>query len=131
MCTHAYTCAPVCDCSTLQDTLRVCAELCGACLCCGRGLEDAACLTGLQRAGDSRIGSEESQTIIPALCAEPSCSSTVISGLSCPALTCGGQRLTHNEVLGVTGRDRGGDAACTSPCTLPGSFSLVPPQPIG
>lgn len=78
-----------------------CAEPCGAWLCCGRGLEGSAWLTGLQRASDSRMGSKASQTIIPVLRAEPSCSATVINGLSHPALTGGDGRLTQ------IGRERG------------------------
>jgi len=81
----------------LQDTACVC----GACLCCGRGLEDPAWLTGFQRASDSRMGSKESQTIIPPLRAEPCCCTAVINGLSHPALTGGDQHLTQ------TGREQG------------------------
>lgn len=86
----------MCDRSMLAGySACVCSEPCGACLCCGRGLEDVAWLTGLRRASDSRMGSKESQTIIRPRRAELSCSTTVINGLSYPVLTGGDQRLTQ------------------------------------
>ena len=134
---HTCTWPPVCDCSTLAGYRAcVCAEPCGACLCCGRGLEAAAWLTGLQRASDSRMGSKESQTIIPPLRAEPSCSTTVINGLSYPALTGGDQRLTHiGRERGAPGLRSWGDrqgprqALLPAPC-LPAA-PAGPPQPTG